>query len=508
MQKQVGLIKYCFLIIMLFSSIVAGTAQELCEELSREIFEETDDNCAESDNESACYGFDTISATFFEDVGDNFSDPGELVEMLQLHTLRSSPFDEEEEEWGIGYFRISIEGSEDPLIIMAAGDVIVENDVQAAQDAGVSAMQAFNFTTGGASTCNEAPNAVFIQSPDNVEVDLVINSTPLRIGSTVVLGTVNQNIGNNQPQNDTMWIAVVEGEAVLNPDSEEEVTVPQGSASTVPLSDEEGNNPDGENQLNTVRVPVLDPLTGEPILGPDGEPFYRQIPIEEFSDPQEITENGEGVFGWNNYGFIENMPPALLNYEVDVPDANDDEDLPPVVSNPPPPVGDTSTSSASDSAVTECGTLNWCNAGEPWGDGRCNDPETSDWFWSSGWYQAQLECGAIETIPATFQGADQATAEELATSASFTATVLGCTPGSSALFSIKVENVPLNATYLFLQHQYGYGADPVTPPGPSDHIFWVNSANLPLTNIMEARSGPSISDPIIAIINLAGPLTC
>lgn len=75
MGQRIGFFKLSILVIMLFTTVVAGTAQELCEELSREIFEDTDENCSEASNENACYGFDSISATFFDEISDNFSGP-------------------------------------------------------------------------------------------------------------------------------------------------------------------------------------------------------------------------------------------------------------------------------------------------------------------------------------------------------------------------------------------------------------------------------------------------
>lgn len=410
MNQRIGFLRYCVLIIMLFSGVYVGTVQELCEELSREIFEDTDDNCSDTDDENACYGFDTISATFFEDVGDNFSGPGELVEMLQLHTLRSSPFDEEEEEWGIGYFRIDIEESDNPLIIIVAGDVIVENDIESAQEDDLTAMQAFNFTTGGASSCNEAPNAVFIQGPQDAEVNLIINSTPLRIGSTVVLGTNNDGNDNGE-QDNSMWIGVVDGYAILHPDTPDAMTIEEGTFSSVSLTNRDGNSQGGNNLLNTIRVPVINPLTGEQVVGPNGRLFYRQIPTQPFSEPQAISNDGTGPGNWSSYRFLVNVPSGLLNYPVSVPDPEPENTNTNTSSNSSDTTASSSvSSSSSDDNLTDCGTQNWCNSGEPWGDGRCNDsdPDVSSWYWSAGWYNAQLACGAISEIPEVFQGAEQA----------------------------------------------------------------------------------------------------
>lgn len=40
---------------------------------------------------------------------------------------------------------------------------------------------------------------------------------------------------------------------------------------------------------------------------------------------------------------------------------------------------------------------NWCFEGEPWGDGRCNDPDPyiNNYNWIAGWCHAQIENGNI-----------------------------------------------------------------------------------------------------------------
>lgn len=483
-QKQT-LWKYCLFFIMIFSTIIAGSAQELCEELSREIFEDTDDNCANALDQNVCYGFDSINASFFEETDNSFSVPSDLVDMLQLQTLRSSEFDPEEEEWGIGYFRIDIEESTDPLIIMATGNVIIENDLASAESQDVNPMQAFNFTTGGPSSCQQAPNAVFIQSPNNVEIDLVVNSVPLRIGSTVVLGTSDQNPEDDQAQDDTMWLAVVEGYARFNANTETEVQVEQGSASTIPLTDENGNNPNGNNFLPGTRVPVINPLTGDPILGPDGQPFYRQVPYQAPSQPQAITPNGAGIFNSANYGFVNNIPSSLLNYDVTVEQT--EETPTPVTVVPPavPPITTEEPILSVDESLTDCGTRNWCNAGERWGDGRCNDPDpnVANWFWTGGWYNAQLECGAIDEIPEEFRPLP--TAEPVADAPPpFFGRVVSCNnTGSDLEFVITMFNIPaeaaatnvVNNNGMLVNHQ-----EPVQSTGPETETVIISYFDAPL----------------------------
>lgn len=54
-----------------------------------------------------------------------------------------------------------------------------------------SPMQAFYFSTSfGQPQCNEAPNAVTVQSPQNIEVDLSVNGIDVRIGSTITFQSI------------------------------------------------------------------------------------------------------------------------------------------------------------------------------------------------------------------------------------------------------------------------------------------------------------------------------
>lgn len=392
-----------FLIFALLS--VTIVAQELCEELAREIFEDVSQNCSGLEGAKACFGHGGLSATFNSQLDANtFRGDGDTVDLKEIYTLRTEAFDAEEEEWGIGRFQIPVEGG-DPLVIIVAGDVIVENAVDPNNAEGFQPMQAFNFTTGGSSSCRQAPNAIYIQGAEGQEVDLRVNSTPIRMGSSIVLGSQPGANGH-----DEMWFALMDGTLEINPGTPEEVIVPEGAVTTVLLSDEEGENPDGEQILSDSLVPVVDPITGEPILGPNGEPFYRQVPVQDFAEPELIMEDGEGILDWETFQFVEEIPDELLNYEVDVPEpleeeiAEPDETVPDIDETddseelPVEPEG--SSENISLPAYVACSPeANWCQPGGPWGDGRCNDPELSGWYWEAGYYNAQQECGIVEEIP-------------------------------------------------------------------------------------------------------------
>lgn len=391
-MKQRGMLTNFLLFLMLGVTITASFAQELCEALVRDAWEVVTENCLEAGNQSACYGHDSLEATFTEAAAvSNFLNPSDQADLLSIQTVRTLPFDENEEEWGISDFIISAEpfgGSiDDSVRIFTTGDVIVENAAYAVEDS--LPMQTFNFKTAGQSACREAPNAVFIQTPDGLSVDLNVNSTPIRLGSTVVTGTdVDRATGF-----DLMWFGVVEGTLKINPDTPEEIVVPQGSFTTTLLSNQRGQGLNNEAAVTEGRVPVLNGVTGEPILGPNGEPFFRQVPVTEFAAPEEITFDGASFAGWDFYRFVELIPDDLLSYAVDVPEPEPDTLVfAPVRFSVVP-------------SATPNGAMNWCYAGGRWDDGRCNDPDPAvrDWYWNAGWYNAALASGEIDVIPEQYR---------------------------------------------------------------------------------------------------------
>lgn len=391
-MKQRGLLTNLLLFLVLGVTITASFAQELCEALVRDAWEVVTENCSEAGNQSACYGHDSLEATFMTaEAADSFLNPSDQADLLSIQTVRTLPFDEEEEEWGISDFVISAEpfggGAKDSIRIYTTGDVIVENAAYAVE--GSLPMQTFNFKTAGRSDCREAPNAVFIQTPDGLSVDLNVNSTPIQLGSTVVTGTdIDPATGF-----DLMWFGVVEGTLKINPDTPEEIVVPEGSFTTTLLSNSRGFGLNNSIVVTEGRVPVLDAVTGEPILGPNDEPFFRQVPVTEFAEPAAITFDGTSYAGWDFYRFVELIPQDLLSYAVNVPEQQEE-----VLAFVP-------ARSFALPTATPNGSQNWCYAGGPWADGRCNDPNpfVRDWYWNAGWYNAALAGGQIDSIPEQYR---------------------------------------------------------------------------------------------------------
>lgn len=478
------LLFYTSLFLML-GGVLATSAQELCEVLALEALNQVETNCAAGATEDACYGHASARATFNAEVDrGTFRRPSDFVDLLLLHTVRTTELNLEEDEWGLAYFQVQPESVNGQVKVLMAGDVVLENAVE--DDSGTFApMQAFNFTTGGETICQDAPNAILLQSPSESEVELTVNGTVIRMGSTVVLGTDVDEAGE-----DIMWLAVPEGFAIINPDTEEAVSVPQGNYTTAVLSDENGDTPNGDNVLNTQRVPVVDKVTGEPILGPNGEPFFRQIPVFEFTEPAEITEDGEGFAGWGVYAFINDVPDSLLNYPVEVPEVGEEAEQ----AAPPPPPQPVETPEPTPEPVVDSCLENWCLPGGKW-EGTCD----SDWHWQSGWYHAQLECGLISSIPDQFltqaerdalTGGRPAPVATEEVSTIFSATITKCVTGGSGYdLTIFFTAVPADTAYFLIYPDPDSGLTNYVESVSNPLVTNVNTNYLPLSQIVAVDAG-------------------
>jgi hypothetical protein len=296
-------------------TIFSSRAQELCETLAREAFETVKNNCENIALGQACYGYDALDVTLTADAADaRFNRPSDSIATSQLYTLRSAAFNEDEAEWGIGYFRLPLQvsqgqaGRDEALVITVVGDVLIENAAVSpnAANAAAASMYDLNFTTGGRSDCKATPNAVYIQAPKDVAVDLKINGTVMRVGTTIVLGTQTASAADSKK----MWVAVMDGDLQLNPGSADEQTIAEGKYSSVPL--------------DTVSADALETYSGEVIVGPDGLPFVRPMATGNYADPEIIDVNdSDAVIDFDSLAFVEYIPEELTAYEVDIPTTDD-----------------------------------------------------------------------------------------------------------------------------------------------------------------------------------------
>lgn len=145
-------------------------------------------------------------------------------------------------------------------------------------------MQAVYFTTGiGNPRCQDVPDALVVQSPQNVRMSFTANEAVVEIRSTIVLETL---------ENGEMVMYVVDGQAIVN-----NLVVPAGFKAFVPIAIREGSiegvSGEGIRVVETVRLPEI---TGE---------WRSCAPITD-ADRQWLS-------------VLEDVDPNLLNYQIQLP---------------------------------------------------------------------------------------------------------------------------------------------------------------------------------------------
>jgi hypothetical protein len=315
-MRKLTLITVVLLAVLWFAAPGGGTAltqdNTTCPALVEQALQSLGQNCADLPRNTACYGFNQVSATFTQDVANNFfSQPSDRADLVNMESIQTSALNEALQMWGVAVLSVqanipnTLPGQAARFILL--GDTAVNNDVPADEAtmgtiepvevvtatganirsspsrrgnvllsvpantplladalsadalwarvthnqstvgwmsrevlrnntqvdtlpivtdaANRTAMQAFTFTTRpGSTTCTEAPSALIVQGPQNVEVQITANGANIVIGSTILL----------QLETDKMRLATLSGKAKVDG-----ITVPAGFTVEAPL-DENG----------------------------------------------------------------------------------------------------------------------------------------------------------------------------------------------------------------------------------------------------------------------------
>jgi LysM repeat protein len=165
-------------------------------------------------------------------------------------------------------------------------------------------MQAFYFRTGVETECNEAPSALIVQGPQNLTIDLNANGADVRLGSTVLFRTLPVEEGAEGLPEGTgslFQIIVIDGEAILNPDSDNPIIVPAGYTTVACLSEPQNLGTDGE----TNDMIVLADCGFTPPRPLTEEEWAEFMPLNDVSlnyevDVEEYVETCEPTTEWTN----------------------------------------------------------------------------------------------------------------------------------------------------------------------------------------------------------------
>lgn len=377
----------CLLLLAVVSGgllVAQGEGDTACPVLVEQALAEIGNNCDALDRNAACYGYRRVNTAFFEAQADDFfALPSDRAVITQLQTISTVPLNTAQGEWGIAVLNVqanvpsSLPGQ--AVVFMLMGDTEVENAIDPANaytpanpvevtalvnanlrggpgtnfnvigsvtagtllladglggdrtwtrvlredgspawisrdlvQPGVpgalealpllnasnrTPMQAFYFRTRltGLECIEAPPSLLLVQGPDNVRVNLTINGADIQVGSTIALQTTPDNV---------MQLFTLSGEALVGG-----IVIPAGF---------------------TIQMP----------LGPDGR------------EPGGPWTGFRGMTGTELQSFLalQNIPPNLLHYPIQLPTLGDIARTRAAISAPVAPVQREPGAEATDEA--------------------------------------------------------------------------------------------------------------------------------------------------------------
>jgi hypothetical protein len=136
--------RYRFVLIILLSALVFSAlprsiqaqedSEDMCTQLVRQVLTDLGTNCANMEDNTACYGFEKVEATFTEPVEEGFfSEPSDRAELTTLVSLSTAKMDLDASVWGIGDLHVQANihnAFSKQAIFITVGDVSLENAVE------------------------------------------------------------------------------------------------------------------------------------------------------------------------------------------------------------------------------------------------------------------------------------------------------------------------------------------------------------------------------------------
>lgn len=111
-------------------------ADNACPPLVLQALQDLGESCADLTRNTACYGYNRVSALFNQDVADTFfSKPADRSDLAMLQSLDTAPLDTALNQWGVAVLSVqanipdTLPGQSARFILL--GDVSVQNDVPA-----------------------------------------------------------------------------------------------------------------------------------------------------------------------------------------------------------------------------------------------------------------------------------------------------------------------------------------------------------------------------------------
>jgi hypothetical protein len=224
---------YWMALIILMAAAPVLAQDDDCPAIVQTALSETEDVCSSTARNQVCYGNIQLEAIARESAPAlSFSQPGDIIDAIDVQSLHLSPLSETGKTWGIAMMKLqanlpnTLPGQNVTFVLF--GDVEVTNGVEGDDS---TPLQAFYFKTGlNDAPCDAAPDSgLLLQTPEGAgKVNFNVNEVEITLGSTAYLQA--------QPEGD-MAVSVLEGEVTISAFGAT-VTIPAGSRATVPIDDQ------------------------------------------------------------------------------------------------------------------------------------------------------------------------------------------------------------------------------------------------------------------------------
>lgn len=255
-----------------------------CDQIINSAIAVTNNTCGDLSRNQACYGHSRVSIESATEIPISFDAPGDRSPLTALRSLRTSPLNEANREWGVAL----LAAQADLPDTLPGQNVIFVVFGEAAIDGLTSDLQAVTLSTGlGQPACAAAPQAaILVQSPAGATTRMRFNGASVELGSTVHITAHSSG---------QFTLATLEGQASISAFNQTQIVLP-GSQVRLPLGGADGlqaigpPSPPEPYDLNTIqRAPIVllpNPIQLPQPRAPQAAPTATPIPNAPVSTAQ------------------------------------------------------------------------------------------------------------------------------------------------------------------------------------------------------------------------------
>jgi len=226
-------INWFFLLVLLLVAVPSIVAQQ-CLSIVTDALEMTQNACTSTARNEVCYGYNSVVA--LPNVNPNafkFEEQGDIVPLDDIAAMQLSPFDEDNEEWGIVVARLqaqlpdTLPGQNVTVVIF--GEVNFQN-----QGVDTEGVQAFRFDSGiGGQRClGLPPDGLIVETPENSSmITSSVNGVEISLASTAFLKATPA-----KDEGYTMLVGMLDGTGFISAEGET-VRISAEEQTTIPLDD-------------------------------------------------------------------------------------------------------------------------------------------------------------------------------------------------------------------------------------------------------------------------------